>query len=120
MASNTQGKAPAKKAEADKPKRKNLTPAERIAKIEADLAKAKEAATAKDRKRHEVVTGEISKLDEKIKDLTDKRDALVAEQSEIEGRVPELVDSAVAPGEDPMPGARPDPEAVTPAALKND
>lgn len=76
---DTKASAPASKAAAAKPKakRKNLTPAERIAKAEADLAALRQKAVSSDQAR-------LSKLDEKIKAVTTKRDELVSQANALQ------------------------------------
>lgn len=75
MASNTT------KKQDDKPKAKRtvLTPEQRIAKMEAELEAAREKAAAKSQKIVDTKLAERNKLDERIKDLQDKRDAITAE-----------------------------------------
>lgn len=72
-------KPAAKKATA--PKRKMLTPAEKVAKLEADLKAAREAAEAKGK----VTEG---KLREERAKLVTKRDALNKKIEEIDGQLP--------------------------------
>jgi chromosome segregation ATPase len=87
--------APAKKAESKaKPKteRKRATPAERIAKAEADLAALREKANADTRKKGE-------KVDEKIQSLTEKRDKLNIEIAEAEREKAEL---GLSPTDEPL------------------
>lgn len=77
MASNTTKKqAEAKPVEGDKPKRRNLTPAERIAKMEAELAATREKAEAANRKKAEA--------------LVEKRNALTAKVAELKAKVDEI------------------------------
>lgn len=61
----------------DKPKRKVLTAAERVAKLEAQLAAAREKAAEKDGKR-------IASLKTKRSKLAERRDALSKQISEID------------------------------------
>lgn len=77
MASTTKKQDDQPKAE--RKKRTVLTPEERIAKMEADLQAAREKAAKKSQKIVETKLAERNKLDEKIKDLQDKRDAITAE-----------------------------------------
>lgn len=83
MASNTTRKQadtkPEAKPEGEKKKRTMLTPEQRIAKMEADLAEARERAAKKSQKVVDTKLAERNKLDERIKDLQDKRDAITAE-----------------------------------------
>lgn len=88
----------ANKPAESKPKRKTLTAAERIAKLEADLKAAREKAHDKDRKVVERATAELKKLtakrnelDTKIKDIESEiKDA----QSRIDGPVTDGVGEA--------------------------
>lgn len=73
MASNTTKKQAAAKPEGEKKTRVTLTPAERIAKMEADLAAARERAAAGNAK--------------KAKALVEQRDKLVAKRTEIEEKI---------------------------------
>lgn len=80
MARNTntqqvKDEAPAK-AEAEKPKRRNLTPAERIAKMEAELAATREKAEAANKK--------------KVDALLEKRNGFTAKIAEIQTKVHEV------------------------------
>lgn len=82
MASNTTKKQAETKAEestGEKKKRTVLTPEQRIAKMEADLEAARQRAAQKSQKIVDTKLAERNKLDEKIKDLQDKRDAITAE-----------------------------------------
>lgn len=74
-------------------KRKMLTPAERVAKAEAELAAAKEKAEAGDRKRHDQLQEQRAKHVEVIDDRTAKVEAIDAELNEIIERVPALAES---------------------------
>ncbi len=79
-------KAPAKKAapkSEEKATRKRLSPSERIAKAEADLASLREKANADSRKKAE-------KVDERIATLTEKRDKLNVEIAEAQAEKAEL------------------------------
>lgn len=73
----------------DKPaaKRTVLSPAEKIAKLEAELKAAREKAHDKDRKVVEHAKAELKKVEDKIKVLADKRDALNKEIEEASGRI---------------------------------
>jgi len=68
-----------------KAKRRNLTPAERIAKAEADLKTLREKAAAGDHKRLEV-------LDAKIKKATAKRDELISQCNALQSERTQLVE----------------------------
>ena len=64
-------------AEADAPKRKMLTPEERVAKLEAELAAARERADKKANKERDTLVEKRNKLGQ-------KRDALDAQIAQIE------------------------------------
>lgn len=72
MASNTTKKQTEAKAEGDKPKRKNLTPAERIAKAEAELAEIRRKAEEAANKKANVLREQRSKLVTKVAELEGK------------------------------------------------
>lgn len=107
MVTNTakkQANSPAK-AEAKKPGRKMLTPAERVAKLEADLKAAREAAAAKDAK--------------KIDALKEKRGVLVQKVNEAQAKVRAIDEELQLLGyeiEAPVVGGTP----VRPALLADD
>lgn len=92
---------------ADKPKatRKMLTPQERVAKIEADLAAARAKLTEKSDKERSVLTDKRDKL-------VVKRDALNAEINEANQRLEELGTGGDVPDGDPI-------EASTAAAVED-
>lgn len=86
----------------DKPKRTILTPEERVAKLERELAEAKVKAQAKDRKRLDVVIERRALLQAKVDGITKQLTELSSEQSELEtklgivtdeGNTPEAVES---------------------------
>lgn len=93
-------KAPAK----EKSTRKMLTPAERVAKIEADLAAARAKLTEKSDKERAALTDKRDKL-------VVKRDALNAEINEANQRLEELGTGGDVPDGDPI-------EASTQAAIE--
>lgn len=66
-----------------KVKRKMLTPEQRVAKLEAELAAAKQQAQDKDRKRH-------AQLNEQYKLVVTKRDALNKKLEELESELDEV------------------------------
>lgn len=70
-------------AKADKPKRTVLTPAERIAKAEAELARVREKEQAKINKAAERMVAERAKHLAKINELTDKVNKIDAELERI-------------------------------------
>ena len=80
MGSNTKTEA--------KPKRVTLTPAERIAKAEAELAAAKEKAYSKLVKEHASLLEQAAKNDAKIAELQAKNEGIAARAKEIEEQVP--------------------------------
>lgn len=67
------------KPEGEKKVRVQLTPEQRIAKLEADLAAAREKAQAKNQKRIDVLLEQRAKLEAKHLDLNAKVDAIEAE-----------------------------------------
>lgn len=79
----------------DKPKRKLLTPEEKVAKLERDLAEARAKASEKDRKRFAEVADKISKLEAKRAEINLQLDGLAGERDAIVARVPELVNEQV-------------------------
>jgi chromosome segregation ATPase len=83
-------------APVDKPKakRKSLTPEERVAKAEQDLADAKAKLESGDRKRHATLTEQKAKLEEKRDEAVSKITAIDAELSSIAARVPELAQAS--------------------------
>lgn len=64
-------------------KRKMLTPAERVAKLEADLAQAKAKAEAKANRQAAELAEKRAKLVEQINDRQAKVDAIDAELAEL-------------------------------------
>lgn len=98
----------AKKSAAPKPAkkvtRKMLTPAERVAKIEADLAAARAKLTEKSDKERTVLSDKRDKL-------VAKRDALNVEINEANQRLEELGTGGPVPDGDPI-------EASTAAAVE--
>ena len=80
-------------------KRTMLTPEQRVAKLEAELAAAKQQAHDKDRKRHAQLSEQYMVQVTKLTDIQAKIDAINAEVSEIEQRLPvQPSDSLVAEG----------------------
>lgn len=71
-------------------KRKMLTPEERVAKLEADLAAARLKAESKDRGRHDQLQEQRAKLQAKVDDAQAKIEAIDAELGDIIERVPAL------------------------------
>jgi N-dimethylarginine dimethylaminohydrolase len=65
------------------PKRKVLTPQERIAKAEAELAELRSKAKVKGAKRSKVLNDQRSKLVDQIKERQTKVDAIDAELDEL-------------------------------------
>ena len=80
MGSNTKTEA--------KPKRVTLTPAERIAKAEAELAAAKEKAYSKLVKEHASLLEQEAKNNVKIAELQAKNFGISTRLGEIEDQVP--------------------------------
>jgi seryl-tRNA synthetase len=78
----------------DKPKRRVLTSAERIAKLEADLAAARERAAAGDKKKIDKLLAQRAKLIAKVEGLTKSIDELT-EQLNLLGH---FDDGDVSPG----------------------
>lgn len=76
-----------KKTEDAKPKRTVLSPTEKLAKMEADLAAQREKVAAQVHKAGERVASELTKVNQKIADLEAKRQSLKAKLDEI-GYVP--------------------------------
>lgn len=68
-------------------KRTVSTPAERIAKLEADLKAARDRFHAKDRKRADTLHGQRQKLNEQRADIEIKLDNIETELDEIHTRV---------------------------------
>lgn len=79
MADTAKKAAASKTTEADKPKRKMLTQAEKIAKLEADLEAARTAGAEKAKKKAVVLREQKAKLVAKIKDAQSKVDDIDAE-----------------------------------------
>ena len=73
-----------------KVRRKTLTPEERVAKAEADLAAALAKLEGGDRKRHAALSEQKVKLETKRDEAISKITAIDAELSSIAARVPEL------------------------------
>ena len=80
-----------KNAKAEKPKRKMLTPAERVAKAEADLAALREKATARAskaasqlREHRAKLVAQIVERDEKIEAIDDELHALGVNDEDVE------------------------------------
>lgn len=71
-------------------KRTLRTPEERLAAAQAEVERIKLQATAKDRKRHAVLTEQRAKLVVRIGDLENRLSNIDDEVDEIEARVPEL------------------------------
>lgn len=69
-------------------KRRMLTPAERVAKLQAELAEAQAKAEVKDRKRYTELGEQREKLVAQIEERTDKVEAIDTERAQIEVRVP--------------------------------
>lgn len=74
-------------------KRKMLTPQERAAKLERELAEARAKAEAADRKQHDQLQEQRAKLQEQVDDRTAKIEAIDAALVEIIERVPALAES---------------------------
>ena len=72
-------------AKSGETKRKMLTPAEKVAKLEADLAAAREKAEAQANKK-------FTQLREQRAKLVEKRDALNSKIAEIDEQLPEDVE----------------------------
>lgn len=79
MVKNTTKATPAK-ADKAAPKRKMLTPAERVAKLERELAEARDKAQGKDRK-------EQARLEEKVKTLREKAGKINDEIAAVEAEL---------------------------------
>jgi len=97
------------KSEASKPKRKSYTAEERIAKLEADLAAAKEKASQRQQKEIESAKDKVSKLDEKIDGLrVERANAQTEVDRLIEGQPiePSVVDDDVAAAQSAVDDAK--------------
>lgn len=63
--------------EADKPKRKQLTAAERVAKLEAELEAARKKAEERENKQRKQAEEKLAKINERIAKLQSEADELV-------------------------------------------
>lgn len=95
MAGSKKTEAPEAEAAPAKAKRKVLTPEEKIAKLEQDLADARAKAQSKDRKRYAEVVEKITALQAKQSEINLQLDGLAGERDAIVARVPELVNEQV-------------------------